>query len=392
MKKTLFALTLLSLMVLLSSSTSALVDVANVNIVLTSQSPNPAEPGGNVDVEVEIQNNGLTDGTDVSIEIFPPAPISLVTGQEKTKTFSRITAGESVRATYKLSVDIDAVSSEYDLDFRVYTDPLKSNWVEKTVSLAVQGNPRLVIGDVTTVPENIEPGGTAKINVLINNVGSGAARQLEAIMDSDASELVPVLSGGRIYLGDLGVGQTMEAQFELSISQDADHKTYLSTLTLNYKDETNTDSSEEFSIGIPVAGTITMDIINTEVNLARGTLDIEVANKGTTDATSLEVKLLIDGEIVGVDYVSTLKATKKTTFSFPLTSEGIGQLVINYASPGLQQNEVTKEIGNIKIISGNGSAYATAFWLIIIIIIVFYVWRKYFRKKKRRAHHTHHHR
>jgi hypothetical protein len=390
MKKTLFALTLLSFIVLLSSSASAAVDVANVNIVLTSQSPNPAEPGGNVDVEVEVQNNGLSDGTDVSIEIFPPAPISLVTGQEKLKTFSRITAGEAVRATYKLSVDIDAVSSEYDLDFRVYTTPLRDNWVEKKVSLTVQGNPRLVIGDVTTVPENIEPGGTAKINVLINNVGSGTARHLEAIMNSTASELVPVLSGGRIYLGDLGVGQAMDAQFELSISQDADHKTYLSTLTLNYKDETNTDHTETFSIGIPVAGTITMDIINTEVNLARGTFDIEVANKGTTDATSLEVKLLIDGEIVGVDYVSTLKATKKTTFSFPLTSEGVGELVINYASPGLQKNEVTKEIGEIKIISGNGSAYATAFWLIIIIIIVFFVWRKYFRKKKRRTHHTHH--
>ena len=302
-----FILTLLSILLGLPLA-SAAVDVANVDIVLTNQNPYPAEPGGNVDVEIEIQNKGLTDATNVMIEVFPKDPFSLLPGQEKTKRFTRITAGESVKATYTLSVSDKALSSDYELEFRIYSSPLKENYVKKTVTILVQGEPHLIVEDVITYPQTIEPGGNVKLVAVLKNVGSGTARDVEISINSSSPEILPVLSGGRAYIGDIEANTTKEAVLKMSIGADAEHRTYLATLLLNYKDESNIQRGEVFLIGIPVAGTINLHVINVEPDFERETLDIEVANQGTTDAKSIEARLVVNEKTIGVDYISQLKA------------------------------------------------------------------------------------
>ncbi len=141
-------------------------------------------------------------------------------------------------------------------------------------------------------------------------------------------------------------------------------------------------------MGIPVTGSIRLDIINIEPNYNRMALDIEVANKGTTDAKSMEAKLMIGNETIGIDYLSTLKATKKTTFSFPLVMKGQGELIINYVGPGLEQNQVSKLVTlDFQPQSGNGTL-SLMIGVIIILIIIYFIWRKFFRKKRHHTHHT----
>ncbi len=361
---------------------AASIEVGNADIVLTSQSPYPAEPGGNVDVEIEVQNNGLSDATDVQVEIFPEPPFSLLPGQKSIKTFSRITAQSSVKTSYRLSVESGAVSSDYELKFRIYTDRTRTNYVEKKVTISVRGTPKMVIQDVTTEPEDIEPGGTARINVAIRNVGSGNARQVEAIFNSTSSDIFPVLSRGRIYLGDLEAGQTKQALFEVSVSTEAEHKTYPAAITLIYRDETNADRSESFSIGIPVTGTIIMQIISVEPDYDRNALDIEVANKGTADATAIEAKLLVDGNAAGVDYVSTLKATKKTRFSFPLVN-GNARLVLEYTNPSLRKISETKELGNLSFAPKSGDNLSGIAIAAVAIIILYVLYSRLSGKRQR---------
>ncbi len=123
-----------------------------------------------------------------------------------------------------------------------------------------------------------------------------------------------------------------------------------------------------------------IDIIKIEPDFSRGRLSIEIANKGTTDATSLESTLTVNGKVMDVEYSSTLKATKKTTLSYPLVIYGTGILEIKYRGPGLENNVVTKEI---TLDFEAPAADGTTTYLIVVVVVViigYWLWRR--RKKK----------
>ena len=376
----------LMLLAVFIAPASAQINVAVLDASLVSQNPYPAEPGSNVDLEVEISNTGNVQSNDIVVEILTKSPFSLLQGQESKQTINNIGPQSSVKKTYDLFVETDAISSNYDLEFKIYSASDPGTYSTKTVSLSVQGSPKMIIESVGTSPKDIEPGGAVTLDFKIKNIGSGTARQMQASLNATSSYLVPILSGGLVYVGDIEPGETKNAIMQLSIDSLAEYKTYTATLTLSYKDESNTAGSDTFSIGIPVTGSIMLDIISIEPNYNRGQLEIEVANKGTTDAKSLEAILMIGNQSTGIDYLSQLKATKKTTFTFPIVLKGNAELVIDYVGPGLQQNRIVKDITlNFETQGTNGTAtYLVGF--VILVIILYFVWRKFFRKK----HHNHH--
>jgi hypothetical protein len=381
-KTALLAFTFISVLVL--SGMASAQTATDLEVVLTRQTPYPADPGGSLDIEIEIQNNGYADANNYVVEIVPESPFSLLTGQEATKTFSRISALNSVKTTFKLTVSDTANSNNYDLKFRLYPQSSPTIYIEKSVSVSVQGSTNFVIENITTVPENIEPGGRVELHVNIMNIGTGTARQVQGSFAAESMSIVPILSGGMVYVGDIAPEGTKDVKLTIGIGSDLDYGVYSSTLTLSYNDENNAQQTQSFDLGIPVTGIIIMDIISIEPDYTRGSIDIEVANKGTADASSVEAKLLIEGETAGIDYLSQLKATKKTTFSFPLVMQGAGELVIDYVGPDLKEGQITKDIVlNFEVPGGDTSAISILFWLAVIVVIGFFVWRRYFRKKKR---------
>ncbi len=374
------------LAVCLLQPVNAQINVAVLDVSLVSQNPYPAEPGSNVNVEVEISNTGNAQANNIVVEILTKSPFSLLQGQESKQTINSIGPQSSVMKTYDLFVNTDAISSIYSLEFKIYSVSDPSTYSTKTVSLSVQGSPKMVIESVGTSPKDIEPGGSVTLDFSIKNIGSGTARQMQASLNATSSYLVPILSGGLVYVGDVKPGETKNAIMQLSIDSLAEYKTYTATLTLSYKDESNAAGSDTFSIGIPVIGSIRLDIISVEPDFSRGQLEIEVANKGTTDAKSLEAILMVGNQSIGIDYLSQLKATKKTTFAFPIVLEGNAELVINYIGPGLQQNRIVKDITLDFEAQGTNGTMTYLIGFVILVIILYFVWRKFFRKK----HHTHH--
>ena len=260
------------------------------------------------------------------------------------------------------------------MEFRIYNPVTPDLYITKEIDITVIGETKIIIDSVETIPTRLEPGGSANIRVSIKNVGTGDARQLEAKLNSTAPQLVPILSGGLVYAGDLGSGENIMMEFRFNIDPDADQDTYLTTLTLTYKDENNQENTDTFSIGF--------EVIAIEPSFSRGTLNIEVANKGTGDASSVEAKLIVDGEAIGVDYLSSLKATKKTTLNFPLVLSGNAELQITYVEPGLEQKTISKDLGPLNFGAPGGDGSSTIFFIIILAVVGYFIWRRWFRKKK----------
>lgn len=351
----------------------------DIDIVLTKQNPYPVNPGDNVNVEIELQNNGYADAENIKIEIQPKPPFTLLPGEDKIKVFNRINAMDSVSLDYNLHIDENATTNSYELEFKIYELPSNDYTVEK-VYVRVEGTPDLIIEDVKTSKEIIEPGDFVELETIFKNIGTGTAHDVEVSLASNSSYIVPVFSGGNVYIGNIEAGKSKLGLFKLSVDSSAEPATYTLTLTANYKNENNTPTAETFNIGLPVKGSIFIDIIKIEPNYEKNTVKIEIANKGTADAKSIESKLIVDEKTVGVDYVTQLKANKKATLEFPIVLKGQGKLILNYIGPGTEKNEITKEVTFNFTPSQADNTGVILISVVIVIIVLYILWKKY-RKK-----------
>lgn len=351
----------------------------NLNVVLVNQTPFPAEPGDVVEIEIELQNNGFGSASQVTMEFTENDPFSLVIGEEKVRTFQLIPAQESVKTSFKILIDPDAISDAYQLAFLI--NSLGGSALTEEVTLDVQGEARIIIDQVLVEPKQVEAGGQAIVDIHVRNVGSGTARHMLLTLNA-TDDIIPTLSKGSIYLDDLDPGETSVAQMELSVDDGAEEKTYVMKLTVTYDDEANIEITETFDLGIPVSGTVRLDVIKVEANYERQLVEIEVANKGSTEAKSVEASLFYDGEFVDIDYISTIKANKITTFTFPLILEGQGTLQIDYIGPGLQENQVEKTVSFNFVQQSSGGNPLPVLAVIIIVGLVLFWWLRRKRKKK----------
>jgi len=354
-----------------------------LDVVLANQNPYPVSPGDTLTIEINLQNTGYVEATDKTVEIMPKEPFTLLPGEDKINVVSRIPSRDSHSLTYRLEVSSTAPTNSYPIEFRIYDGETRDIYVEESVSINVEGEPNLVIDDLYTVPEDLEPGAISDVIVRLKNIGTGSANDLQLSLNSSHDEIKPILAKGKVYVGDVDPGETKMVTLSMSVDSVAEEKTYTVMLYANYKGEDNAAATDSFSVGLPVKGTINLDIIKKEPNIERGTIRIEVANKGTTEAKSLEAKLIINGETVGIDYLSSLKANKKTTFEFPLILQGSGQLVMDYIGPGIEKNNVSKDIVlNYEKSNGSGDITTTLVAAIVIIVIVYILYRKFFKKKR----------
>lgn len=380
MKREMF-LVLVVAVALLSPSAHALATGSILDIVLSNQNPYPVSPGETVTIEIQIQNTGYGEASNRVIEIMPKPPFTLLPGEDKTDIITRIPGRGSHSLTYRLNVNNSVTTNTYPLEFRIYSGVVRDIYVTDTVQINVEGDPNLVIEDLYTSPDVLEPGANAEVIVKLKNIGTGTANELQLSLNSSHSEIRPILAKGKVYVGDIKPGESKTVNLGISIDSSAEEKTYSVSLSASYKNDDNSDSLDSFSVGLPVRGTINLDVIKKEANYERGTLRIEVANKGTTEAKSLEAKLVIGGETVGIDYVSSLKANKKTTLEFPLVYEGSGSLELKYIGPGIEKNEESKEIVLSYEKQGNGGGTTMLLAVIVLAVIAYFLYMKFFRKK-----------
>ncbi|NIO21925.1 MAG: hypothetical protein GTN76_14640 [Candidatus Aenigmarchaeota archaeon] len=374
---------ILSLFIFMNMAGAAITP--SLSIVLSSQTPYPVEPGGIVTIEVELQNTGLSEASNIVLKIEPADPFTLVSGEKETKTFTKIEASDSVKTTYKLYVDKEAVSNDYEVDFRFYSVGDPSVTVVQSVLVAVQGSPKLVLGSITSQPEEIEPGDTIRLEVDLRNVGTGGVHYMEAVLNSSSAYIVPVLAGGSYYMGELDAGSSKKALFDISIDNEAEYGTYSATLKLTYRDDTNTLQTTTFSLGIPIKGKPVIEVLSAKID--NSDLKVDIENIGTGNAKALKISLVQGGEVKDSAIANELKPTKHKTLRFKGFVYGEAAINITYLDES--NHEFTNEIP----ISIKQSVYAedqgqggvsptiTAILIVIVVLETFYVWR--IRKKKK---------
>lgn len=223
--------------------------------------------------------------------------------------------------------------------------------------------------------EKIIPGKSAKIKILLYNSGNDKARDVS--INFLLNDPFIAVGSSEIFVGDLNAKEEKEIVKEIYIDKSAEIKTYNLLMRIRFK----AGDDEKFinkTIGIFVEGEVELKIINYEMNYESSTLDVEIANKGTADAYSVEVIAYENDKIVDTKYTGSIGADKSKIFHLSIPKDEKDKkikIVVTYKD---QKEKFEKEI-YIPYRKKGGNEILIIVAIFIIAIIGIYLWRK---KKK----------
>src|SRR3989344_6904305 len=121
MKTGIIAIIIVALVLSVAVSAQYSRESPSITVSITSQDPDPVEPGKQVEVNFKIDNEGAL-ANNVIFEVLPEYPFSLLPGESATKDIGILgntqNAERSVTVKYKLKVGPGTVDGNHDLKVR----------------------------------------------------------------------------------------------------------------------------------------------------------------------------------------------------------------------------------------------------------------------------------
>ena len=293
---------------LLALMTSAFSTVG-LNVVLSSQNPDPVSPGNFVFVNVKISNSGDTSLKDATLEIVENTVFKLASGEVESKNLGLIPAFSSgvdsdsfVIAKYKLAVSEDATLGLNTIGFNLLTP---TNIYNYEFEILVQDeNPIIQVNKFDI--ETIEAGKTTDLNIELENINTVSLKSVQVTLNLDDvdEEVLSVESGSNSkVINIVKPGETTNANFKLTISPEADAKPYLLPVTVTYEDSLGNTFTKEILGSVSVYSkplvSLTLDSQD-KYTSGKGKVTLAIANPGTSTVKGTQIEILssVDYEVL----------------------------------------------------------------------------------------------
>jgi hypothetical protein len=266
-------------------ATAARADGPEIGLTLTRYDPYPAQPGGYLDVWIQVSNQGTISASNLVVQLQPDYPFSVDPGANTTTQIAQLDSLDSVVLHYVVRVDADAVTGINELKVRYQTGINVGTWNTVNLDVYVQGRSKISVSDVS--PMIIEPGKPTPVVFTLSNVGSSPIKDLAFSWSQPSSLILPVGSDNNIYIGSLGIGEQSKVVFTMTTNPGISPGVYPVTLALNYI-EGNTTATSTSQIGMIVGGTTDFDV---SAEGSSGQVSLSIANIGSNDANSVTVEI-----------------------------------------------------------------------------------------------------
>jgi len=286
-----------------------------VDLSATIQGTNEFNPGTETTLGVDITNSGLYDvkivQSDILTRDISPTTAMMVTAtlhpgdapvtvRSDSQYAGDIAGGGSVPVEFACEFDENASAGTYAMDLQLdYTylrsadqlgsDTLRYWYEKKTVHLplrvVVKPAVNLQVTDMSS--EHLNVGTEGYLVLTLENHGDEhATRAVAQLARSGASPLIP--SDSEVYIGDFFPGASETCRFKVSVADTAEAATYPVDVYVTYVDEMgDTTKSRTRTVGVPVGGKISFEVVSKEVTVRPGTKPvIEVTYRNTGAATA----------------------------------------------------------------------------------------------------------
>ena len=272
---------------LLTSTTSAVAVPENSKVVVYGNihlgvevsgiTPNPARPGGDLLIKINIENTGDEPAENVKIgieEVYPfifkystSEAYGSGTNTERNFQIGQIRPRSKVELNFHFKVDAKADSGDHQLEFTIKDNSGTS--LSKRIPIRVEGNPDLVLIGTeifTAIGNNsstgaIIPGQEFYLRTAVKNAGNGDAKNVRVMLNlNSSSPLIPLEDNVRFF-ENLNAGNSENLSFKLLLGSNADVQPYKIPLRITASNDAETfqiDKTQE--IGIDVLNLAKIDI------------------------------------------------------------------------------------------------------------------------------------
>ncbi|MCH8519225.1 MAG: hypothetical protein LAT82_00530 [Nanoarchaeota archaeon] len=381
---------------------------SNMNVIISSQTPDPVKPGNFVDISIKITNQGSSSIQDAQIEVVENRFISLSANQNRITRVGAIPAYSSqtdgfVIVRKRLYIDETAPIGEQLIEIRV-----RGNNNDFTVNLPIfiqENKPSLNINvegsleDVTYYPGELKPFTINLFNdneIQLRNIKINLqVSQNENINPAQAtlsqtSNFFITQGTNSQRIRNLASQESSQVTFNLGVSPNAQIRPYQIPLTIEYEDVLGNSFIEEVELSI---------IVNAKENLLisldrldRNQVVFGIANPGPGLVRGGVVTFLnLNNEVLGTEYIGNLNADDFQTvqFSTPssnnvddsLASSQDVKVKVEFGD-GFFNQKVVEEQFTLKLPQRVQEGSSTVWIIIIILILIGGVYYFKIRKKK----------
>jgi hypothetical protein len=298
---------MLMITILLTPISSASVVSGNtrLEVYISEITPNPARPGEDFILKINIENTGDEPAENVKIgleELYPfvfkystSEAYGSGTNNELNFQIDQIRQRSKVELNFHFMVDPKAESGAYQLEFTILDNSGTS--FSKRIPIRVEGNPDLVLISTSISPVNGEnfsgaiiPGQEFYVKTAVKNAGNGNAKNIRVILDlNNSSPLIPLDDNVRFF-ENLNAGSSENLSFKLLLGSNANVQPYKIPLRI-------TASNDAETFQIDKAQEIGVNVLNqAKINIASLKFDPEMPEKGQRVSMILRLENVGEGE------------------------------------------------------------------------------------------------
>lgn len=396
MKKFAWILIAISLMIvsIIGNAQASLITTGSaLDATLLYYEPIPAQPGDEVEVWIQISNDGGSPSKSGTITLIESGPFKLV--EDKDFKFPPIPGQENFLLKTKIRITKDANEGENSFKIKVQ-ETGSSDWIERDMSLTIQGKSgALSIVEAKTIPEIIKPGESGILDVKVKNVGDTKLRNVDVALDLTDISLAPTSSSNSKTINSLLGGQEYDFKFEVTAFPDAEVQANQLPITLSYEDEQGNEEVQTETIGFIIGTEPELLVYFEKIGLTQenkqGDIIIKFVNKGLSEIKLLEMRLdeTKDFELLSesnIIYVGNIDEDDYESAEISIkTSENAIEVPLTVKYRDALNKEYEDDIVlPLELKSSNGDGKKNYAWtIIIILVIVIGVWW-YFKKNKKR--------
>ncbi|MBU0460562.1 MAG: COG1361 S-layer family protein [Nanoarchaeota archaeon] len=275
---------------------------AQLYVTLMSQDPDPVEPGQIVNVKFKIENEGQQTSEDVIVKILPQYPFKIY-GDKAEKNIGKLravaTGADAVIVEFKLKVDENAVEEDTELELQILMEGGAISYTNDEFLINIQTHDAVLdITSITLTPEQIAPGETAEVSIMVKNLADSLLKDIKFKLDFDSTTLplAPYQSSSERRISQLQSGYQNSLAFGIVADPEAAPGLYKIPLTITYNDEQGSAYSIEDILAITVGDMPKLRVYIKKSDVLQknkaGKVTIEIANAGSSDIKFLELTLL----------------------------------------------------------------------------------------------------
>lgn len=373
---------MLILSLIIGTSIVSSAKISGIGINAMEVTPLPAEPGNDVTLKIRVTNEGVQKIEDFSVKINVTYPFHLKSESKNFENKRTLSVGSYVDNIYYLTVDADAISGLYPVEFDIYVNDVILNPSDNNIYIQVVGKPDLTIK--ADAIDNIAPGDTFPLKISVNNIGTGLAKNVKVISESES---ILILGSNIALIEKIMPAETSQIESSFIAKNDMHPDAHQFPITLKYIDELGANHTSTYNIGINILNRADIGIQSIKVNPTQVTSLDEVHITGIIENTGNGAAEQVVVELKNEDtsyksFIGQLRNDDDSPFYFDIDPGSAGKKDLNitiyynddFGSHNIQQS-IPMEVERPK----------TNIILVIALLIVIAIPVAYLVYKRRRS-------